>query len=193
MQVKLTGYSLPSWDVIAAATRLFLDAYNCQPLPLFSPSHLSENLSSRDPELLLAILALAGHSTGNRSQIAPEELIHFKEKYAERAVELVMKRVFQGPVELSTIQTLCLLSLLSFNGESLQALSYRNLIVAQTGTLQRPASMAHWRWSSASQPVSHPRIPGACPTPSQKSGAVVTGVSSSSIICMVVRQGIFAS
>lgn len=39
--------------------------------------------------------------------------------YAEVARGLVMKRVSEGPVELSTLQCLCLLSLVDFTSKSI--------------------------------------------------------------------------
>src|ERR1700749_1199815 len=52
------GMYLPPWDIVEAYAQLYLKHCNYQPLPLFSES-LMISLSSRDPELLLAILALA--------------------------------------------------------------------------------------------------------------------------------------
>ncbi|KAJ9602024.1 hypothetical protein H2200_013384 [Cladophialophora chaetospira] len=110
---------LPPWDTVEAYTRLFLKHCNYQPLPLFSEDLLS-NLTSRDPELLLALSALASrfermNYPGHRP--APSQTF---DVYATPAKEMIMRRVAHGPVELSTIQTLCLLSLAEFNSRSLQ-------------------------------------------------------------------------
>lgn len=47
------------------------------------------------------------------------ELVKIVNGYAEVARSLVMKRISEGPVELSTLQSLCLLSLVDFTSESL--------------------------------------------------------------------------
>lgn len=47
------------------------------------------------------------------------DVVEVVNTYAEVARGLVMKRVSEGPVELSTLQCLCLLSLVDFTSESL--------------------------------------------------------------------------
>lgn len=90
---------------------LYLKYCNCQPLPLFSPQYLKATLSSRDPELLLALISLA-------ARFSPEFPVGMSQGSAEEAQRLVMLRVSQGVVELSTLQTLCMLSLREFNRKS---------------------------------------------------------------------------
>lgn len=74
-----------------------------------------QNLGSRDPELTLAMEALGLRFQGRGirdSQIESE--IQSKTK---RARQTVMMRLDDGTVELSTIQTFCLLSMLEYTGE----------------------------------------------------------------------------
>ena len=105
---------LPPWDAVKAYAHLYLKHCNYQPLPLFSES-LMNSLPSRDPELLLAILALASRFETINYAVHNAPLPDTFEVYATPAKEMVMRRVAHGPVELSTIQTLCLLSLAEFN------------------------------------------------------------------------------
>lgn len=113
-RATLTSYRVPSWDIVTLLVDQFLRYCNYQPLPLFSPPHLRATLRSRDDELLLAILALSvrfSYTTDTNFDTKASE-------YASSSRSLVMTRLSQGPVELSTIQTLCILSLLEFNSKA---------------------------------------------------------------------------
>ncbi|KIV88604.1 hypothetical protein PV10_08271 [Exophiala mesophila] len=112
---------LPPWQTTNAIIELYIKYCNCQPLPLFSPQHLRDTVSSRDPELLLALISLAARFSSD-SEIASSTAI------VEESQRLVATRVSQGPVELSTIQTLCILSLREFNhGNTPKANVYSSL------------------------------------------------------------------
>lgn len=67
-----------------------------------------QNLNSREPELLFALLALAG-----RFFDAPMRRSS-ADDFLEKSRRMVMGRVCEGNVELSTLQTLCLLSMVDF-------------------------------------------------------------------------------
>jgi hypothetical protein len=72
-------------------------------------------LAGKNPELVLAMEAHGIRFLGKgvkESEI--NEQIEFKTK---RACQMVMESLAEGNVELSTIQTLCLLSMLEFTGE----------------------------------------------------------------------------
>lgn len=109
---------LPSWETLKEYALLYLKHCNYQPLPLFSEA-LSDNLVSYDPELLLAIAALALRFKTDNLTIPSLPLSHTFEEYATPAKEMIMRRIAHGPVDLSTLQTLCLLSLAEFNSECL--------------------------------------------------------------------------
>lgn len=94
---------------------LFLTFCNSQPLPLFAQGVSLASLRSRDPELLLAMEAHCIRFRGLGIKDREIEL-EIKAK-TERACQLVMGRLADGNVELSTIQALCLLSLLEFTGK----------------------------------------------------------------------------
>ena len=88
--------------------------FDSQPLPVFHRQSFLQTLGDRDPEVLFAILALALRytdklATGHRDQEVAG--------YVEASRNIVSKKVFHGTVELSTIQALCLLSLVDFTGE----------------------------------------------------------------------------
>lgn len=105
---------LPPWDIVKAYIFLYLKHCNYQPLPLFTETLLNK-FTSRDPELLLAIIALASRfdTVNYNGRNAPSS--HSSDEFTSPAKEIIMRRVAHGPVELSTIQTLCLLSLAELN------------------------------------------------------------------------------
>ena len=78
-----------------------------------------QTIDQRDPELLFAILALTSRFSGDT---------HLREYREDELVEssrsMVMQKVCEGTVELSTLQSLCLLSLVDFT--SMCILCYEN-------------------------------------------------------------------
>lgn len=70
------------------------------------------NLKMRDVEIIYAILALSLRFSDSYRNYP--DLTGLVNAYAEVARGLVMKRVSEGPVEISTLQCLCLLSLVDF-------------------------------------------------------------------------------
>jgi hypothetical protein len=68
----------------------------------------------RDPELVLAFKALSlRFPPGTLTEQRAEEL----SKASQEANELVMQRVALGKIELSTLQTLCILTMVDFAGQ----------------------------------------------------------------------------
>lgn len=108
---------LPSWDSVLSIAELYLLYCESQPLPLFHRSTFLSTLGNRDSEIIYAILALSIRfselSSGNADELADKV-----NSYTEVARSLVTKRVWEGPVELSTLQSLCLLSLVDFTSKS---------------------------------------------------------------------------
>lgn len=96
---------------------LFLDRCNSQPLPLFTPA-FDHSYEVRDSAVLYAI-ASVGVRFLDANTLQDDPGIAAKE-YAEAARRLASERVLSGTVELSTIQTLCLLSFLDFHGMTIQ-------------------------------------------------------------------------
>ncbi|KAJ5773224.1 transcriptional regulator family: Fungal Specific TF [Penicillium paradoxum] len=105
---------------------LYLMFCNAQPLLLFPHRSSVASLKMRDPELLLAIEAL-GVRFKKQGVNDKDVQLEIKRK-TERASQIVMMRLASGTVELSTIQTLCLLSMLEFTaGHVIRAGSYTRL------------------------------------------------------------------
>ncbi|KAL2847672.1 hypothetical protein BJX68DRAFT_109271 [Aspergillus pseudodeflectus] len=110
---------------LSTVAHLFLTCCNYQPLPLFYPDGFVESLEGRDPELILAIHAISlrfGRSP------AGSDLRPYIGDCARRARTLVMERVGRGSVELSSLQTLCLLAMFDFTaGDTVQAGLHLNM------------------------------------------------------------------
>jgi len=71
-------------------------------------------LKEREPEVLFSVLGLALRF--NEDVPYQESQAKLINEYVEAARALVTKKVMGGLVELSTIQSLCLLSLIDFTG-----------------------------------------------------------------------------
>ncbi|RAL11057.1 putative C6 transcription factor [Aspergillus homomorphus CBS 101889] len=109
---------LPRWEKVLSIAELYLLYCDSQPLPLFQRESFLRSLPTRDPEIIYAIMALSVRFSDDEAA-RPEELPTLINGYTEVARGLVMKRVSEGPVELSTLQSLCLLSLVDFtNGNT---------------------------------------------------------------------------
>lgn len=111
---------LPPWEEIVPIAELYLLYCDSQPLPLFHRGTFLATLQMREPEIIYAMLALSLRFSDAYPDI--NELIELVNGYAEVARGLVMKRIAEGPVELSTLQCLCLLSFVDFTSDYLPAL-----------------------------------------------------------------------
>lgn len=96
---------------------LFLDRCNSQPLPLFHPA-LAHSYEVRDTVVLHAVAAAGVRFLGATYLLDDPEIA--AREYAEIARRLVSEKVLSGTVDLSTMQTLCLLSFLDFHGMTVQ-------------------------------------------------------------------------
>ena len=101
---------LPNWNIIFSAAEAYLLYCDSQPLPLFDRSSFNSNLKDRDAEVLFSILALALRFTDFSAEVKDAS------RYVEVARTIISQKIFEGKVELSTIQSLCLLSLVDFTG-----------------------------------------------------------------------------
>lgn len=132
-----------------SAIELYLTFCNSQPLPLFSHRTSVASISNRDPELVFAVEAAGLRFRGlgvKDSLIEPE--IRSK---IDRASQLVMNRMADGNVELSTIQTLCILSMLEFTGmkpTQLENLPCHLLTASKLATLFELGSLPKWQVTS---------------------------------------------
>ncbi|KAF4968997.1 hypothetical protein FSARC_3651 [Fusarium sarcochroum] len=101
--------TIPNEQSLEVIGHAYLRYCECQPLPLFDHSTFIGSLSTRDPELVYAVTAAVCWACPNECELGE------KADYVELAHTLAMARVTKGNVELSTIQTLCLLSFSYFN------------------------------------------------------------------------------
>ncbi|KIW12783.1 hypothetical protein PV08_07970 [Exophiala spinifera] len=128
---------LPPKPVVEAAVDVYMKFCNFQPLPLFSPQNWRDSFASWDVELLLSIVASALRFK-DRWDLGINILDVDKRQYAAAAQKLVMHKVSYGPVDVSTIQCLCILSLNEFHdGYTARAGVFSSLAMelAQSGGL----------------------------------------------------------
>ena len=107
-----TRRDLDNQSSISRAAQLYLSFCNYQPLPLFDPEDFIETIATRDPELILAIKAISLRFE-REVEVAEARIL----EYAKNARSTVMDRINNGNLELSTLQTLCLLAMFEFSGE----------------------------------------------------------------------------
>lgn len=93
--------------------RLYLIWCNRQPLELFEEESFLDSLETRDRELILALKCLA---LPFAPETNPAENARKTHSMADMSHRLVMEKIAQGEVQLSSLQTLCLLSMVDFTG-----------------------------------------------------------------------------
>ena len=105
---------LSTRPVVEAAVDIYIKFCDFQPLPLFSLTTWKTSFASWDVELLLSIVASALRFTDGRD-LGISILDVDKRQYAAAAQKLVMHKVSYGPMDISTIQFLCILILNEFH------------------------------------------------------------------------------
>lgn len=93
--------------------QLYLTWCHNQPIALFREENFLDSLKSRDREVLLAVKSLSLRFPPGTLTPQKRERLQVMAKASRR---LVMDRIADGHVRLSTLQTLCLLSQLDFVG-----------------------------------------------------------------------------
>ncbi|KAL2830433.1 hypothetical protein BJY01DRAFT_118802 [Aspergillus pseudoustus] len=112
--------AMPPASVARNAIHMFWTYCNFQPLPLFRHTTFPGTTENRDPELLLALQALGLRFSGGG--ISEPEIKRLIMNWTEESRRLVMVRVTEGSMELSTLQTLCILIFIDFTaGRSVRA------------------------------------------------------------------------
>ncbi|KZL76610.1 c6 transcription factor [Colletotrichum incanum] len=91
--------------------RRYLLWFHGQPITLFDEDTFLQSLSSRDPELILSLQALVLRFPPGA---LTNEVKHQLDEKARTSRRMVMDRVTEGRVELSTLQSLCLLNMFDF-------------------------------------------------------------------------------
>jgi hypothetical protein len=125
---------------------VYLDYCDCQPLPLFHRASFLTSLRQRDPEVVYAVIALAIRFYDNGSLDDPDTYNAMSDnitRYTEAARALVIKRVLEGPVELSTLQCLCILCMIDFSSMFI-TLVFSACMIINTYLLRRQYSACNY-------------------------------------------------
>ncbi|KAJ6789827.1 hypothetical protein PWT90_04518 [Aphanocladium album] len=101
---------IPKENMLAMG-RLYLAWCHGQPIALFDPDTFLDSLTFRDLELILALQALSLRYPPSTLTPQKREKLDSMEREARSAV---MNRIASSAVELSTLQTLCILSMVEF-------------------------------------------------------------------------------
>lgn len=96
--------------------RLYLTWCHGQPICLFNTDTFLESLTFRDLELILALQTLSLRYPPSTLTPQKREKLDSMEKEARTAV---MNRIASSEAELSTLQTLCILSMVEFAGKEM--------------------------------------------------------------------------
>lgn len=111
---------MPPKDVLLDVVDAYFQYCHMQPLWLFNREDFSSIEACRE-ETLFSLLALSlCHSKHPFFRGRSDEL---SQRYAQVAREHIMRRVVEGKVSLSTIQSLCMLALANFQSERPQRAS----------------------------------------------------------------------
>ncbi|RAL59617.1 hypothetical protein DID88_006476 [Monilinia fructigena] len=126
---RLSSRKLPPYEIITSVAKTYLLYCDCQPLPVFCRKGFVETLSERDPEVIFSVLALAIRFS--EEEVFRDNKTELINGYLEAAQSIISGRIFGGQVELSTLQSLCLLSLVDFsNGNTRQASVHSSLAMS---------------------------------------------------------------
>lgn len=108
-----TPLELPEPEVFHKAAELFLKYCQCQPLPIFLPKTFVSTFPSRDLEVRLCVAGLSLRFDADATTRPAQDGAF--DVYLQSARSMVMSKVVHGPINLSTLQCLCLLALSDFN------------------------------------------------------------------------------
>lgn len=106
-------YSLPPNDIVEESIALYFRYCHKQPLWLFDPDDLARPAECRE-EVVFGILTLALRYSDNPFLAGRTDQLC--RQYSEAARDLIMLRISQGKVDLSTLQSLCLIALAQYIG-----------------------------------------------------------------------------
>ena len=109
-------FSMPPKEVVAEGIALYFQYCDKQPLWLFEPDDLLVPETCRS-EVVFGILSLALRYS--RNPFLDGRTDQMCRQYAEAARSYAMLRVAQGTVNLSTIQSFCLIALAEYIGAPL--------------------------------------------------------------------------
>jgi hypothetical protein len=111
---SMLPFAMPPKDIVAEGITLYFQYCHKQPLWLFDPDNLLIPEKCRS-EVVFGMLSLALRYSSN--PFLEGRIDQMCRQYAEAARGYAMFRVAQGTVNLSTIQSLCLIALAEYIGE----------------------------------------------------------------------------
>ncbi|PQE27634.1 C6 transcription factor protein [Rutstroemia sp. NJR-2017a BBW] len=100
-----SGISLPPLTIVGLV-ETYIRRCDCQPLSIFDVDNLRSTSDSYKPEVLLSILALALRFSDSNQ--VPGDSMQLAVQYAERTRQIVMQKIIDENVDMSTLQALCL-------------------------------------------------------------------------------------
>lgn len=104
---------MPPKDIVEESIALYFRYCHKQPLWLFDPDDLARPAECRE-EVVFGILTLALRYSDN--PFLAERTDQMCRQYSETARGLIMLRISQGKVDISTLQSLCLIALAQYIG-----------------------------------------------------------------------------
>lgn len=125
-----TSYSrmLPPWEVLVEAIRIYFRCSHRQPIWLFEPrSQLSPDSSE---ELLLAVLGLTVQYAQESLSAGSSTRLQTPSAYNDAARSLIMLKIANSTVDLTTLQSLCLLAMSNLACGDVQLASFHANLVS---------------------------------------------------------------
>lgn len=108
---EVMPFTLPSKEIVSESIGLYFRYCHKQPLWLLDPEDLASPENCRN-EVIFGVLTLALRYSDNPLLEGRKD--QMCRQYAESARGLVMFRIAQGSVDLSTMQSLCLIALAEY-------------------------------------------------------------------------------
>ncbi|OAQ60369.1 Zn(II)2Cys6 transcription factor [Pochonia chlamydosporia 170] len=134
---QLFDLLVPKENLLAMG-RLYLTWCHGQPISLFNPDIFLESLTFRDLELILALQTLSLRYPPSTLTPQKRERLDSMEKEARSAV---MSRIASSEAELSTLQTLCILSMVEFADGKVAQAGLHVAIASQLAQSVQPNNM----------------------------------------------------
>ncbi|KAJ5313193.1 uncharacterized protein N7443_000077 [Penicillium atrosanguineum] len=133
-----------SWESAVNMAETYLIYCDCQPLPLFHRESFVSTFPNRELEIVYSVVALASRFDNSSTMSSDGNSIPEANKFSDAAHQRIMSQITSGRVELSTLQTLCLLALIEFsNGETTQSCIHSSLAMTLANCVHlhhKPAS-----------------------------------------------------
>ncbi|KAL4745442.1 hypothetical protein BDW72DRAFT_198634 [Aspergillus terricola var. indicus] len=112
---QLSTPPIRSWAAAVELAQTFLLYCNAQPLPLFHPDNFVVTFPNRPFEVVYGVLAMAFRFIKKACEAPWDGSLPDAKECRQAAHQLAMSDVSTAHIELSTIQTLCLLAIIDLN------------------------------------------------------------------------------